>query len=99
MSPLYRLSVRVKCASQTRNNESCPVLTTHLTHRAQGWPRAGAAARRREPLHEHEQDRQAHDWTNYAVQLLIKAAENGSEASIENATRQVQRALFREGMV
>jgi hypothetical protein len=45
------------------------------------------------------QDRQAHDWTNYAIELLIKAAESGSEASIENATRQVQRALFREGMV
>jgi hypothetical protein len=45
------------------------------------------------------QDRQAHDWASYAVELLIKAADSGSEASIESAARQVQRALFREGMV
>jgi hypothetical protein len=38
-------------------------------------------------------DRQAHDWTSYAVELLMKAAESGSQASIESATRQVRRAV------
>jgi hypothetical protein len=41
----------------------------------------------------------AHGWTSYAVELLMKAAEEGSGRAIENATRQVQRALFREGMI
>ena len=41
----------------------------------------------------------AHGWTSYAVELLIEAAEDGSGGAIEKATRQVQRALFREGML
>jgi hypothetical protein len=41
----------------------------------------------------------AHGWNHYAVELLIEAAEDGSEGAIEKATRQVQRALFREGMI
>jgi hypothetical protein len=42
---------------------------------------------------------QRHDWNVYAAELLIEAAKDGSPRTIEAATRQVQRALFREGMV
>jgi hypothetical protein len=42
---------------------------------------------------------QAHDWNSYAVELLMKAAETGDAGAIVSATDQVQRALFREGMV
>jgi hypothetical protein len=41
----------------------------------------------------------AHGWVSHAVDLLIEAAEDGSAGAIEKATRQVQRALFREGMI
>jgi hypothetical protein len=42
---------------------------------------------------------QAQDWNRHAVELLMKAAEDGGAAAIEAATVQVQRALFREGML
>ncbi len=42
---------------------------------------------------------QAHPWVNYAAELLLEAAEDGSPRVIEAATRQVHRALFREGMI
>jgi hypothetical protein len=35
----------------------------------------------------------------HAVELLLQAAEDGSPKIIKAATTQVQRALFREGMV
>jgi hypothetical protein len=41
----------------------------------------------------------AHGWNSYAVAMLIEAAETGNSALVEAATVQVQRALFREGMV
>jgi hypothetical protein len=41
----------------------------------------------------------AQDWSSHAIELLMKAAEEGSPLAIENATRQVQRALFREGLL
>jgi hypothetical protein len=41
----------------------------------------------------------AQDWSSHAIDLLMKAAEDGSPGATENATRQVQRALFREGML
>jgi hypothetical protein len=44
-------------------------------------------------------DRQAREWSSYAIKLLIRGAEDGSAGAIEKATRQVQRALFREGMI
>jgi len=41
----------------------------------------------------------AHGWNSHAVELLIEAVDKGNAAAIEAATRQVQRALFREGML
>lgn len=42
--------------------------------------------------------RQAHAWVLYAAELLLKAADAGDVASIKEATRQVERALKREGI-
>jgi hypothetical protein len=41
----------------------------------------------------------AHGWVSHAVELLIEAAEDGTAPVIYKATVQVQRALFREGML
>jgi hypothetical protein len=42
---------------------------------------------------------QAHKWTEYAVELLLLAAENSDGRTVKASTRQVERALFREGMI
>ncbi len=42
---------------------------------------------------------QAHKWVEYAVELLLLAAENSDARTVKAATRQVERALFREGMI
>jgi hypothetical protein len=39
----------------------------------------------------------AHSWVSHAVELLLEAAED--DGAINAATVQVQRALFREGML
>lgn len=38
-------------------------------------------------------------WTQYAAELLLKAAETGDAKAIEEATVQTRRALVREGMI
>lgn len=42
---------------------------------------------------------QARAWNQHAADLLMTAAESGDAGDIEEATRQVERALGREGML
>jgi hypothetical protein len=46
------------------------------------------------------EDRQSHAWVEHAADLLLKAAKSDYDPElIEDATRQVERALKREGML